>query len=417
VSYHTTKHSIGVGNLSFIYKTSHSDFWYFRYWVNEEKKYVRVSLRTKDFTEAKLRGEKKYLELIGKIHSGEKVFSITAEEQVRRFLSYQESRYKSGNATHRQLSRQQYNKYRYVMNHYLHFISPQTLISSIKPSDFVEYLNFRRAETPPPSFLTIKQEQVLIRTLFSWCRDEQLVLPTMIPRFAEFTIAPTDGKRPPFNETTYNQIITISKNWDKHAESTSDAYDRRILHHSLLAMSWYGFRPGEMRAIEWRDVRLRHDGTAIVSLRPEVTKTKKARTNIGRGDIFQRVQSFSRHTQKHDAVFGFYETPVSLNQRTHRYLKCWGELKKVVREKNPSCPIGTVDPYHFRHFYITIRLLAGDSPYDIARLCGNSVTMIEKHYDQVRDEQIAKKLLSKKVTFNKDGTVTVTEKKQEGSAL
>jgi len=43
--------------------------------------------------------------------------------------------------------------------------------------------------------------------------------------------------------------------------------------------------------------------------------------------------------------------------------------------------------------------------------------MIEKHYDQVRDEQIAKKLLSKKVTFNKDGTVTVTEKKQEGSAL
>jgi len=416
MSFHTAKHPIGVGKLSFIYKTSHSDFWYFRYWVNSEKRYVRVSLRTKDFTEAKQRGEKQYLELIGKIHSGEKVFSITAEEQVRKFLSYQESRFKTGDATHRQLSRTQYDKYRYVMNHYLSFVSPQTLISSIKPSDFVEYLNFRRAETPPPSFLTIKQEQVLIRTLFSWCRDEQLVLPTMIPRFADFTIAPTDGKRPPFNETTYNQIITISKNWYKHAESTSDAYDRRILHHSLLAMSWYGFRPGEMRAIEWRDVRLRHDGTAIVSLRPEVTKTKKARTNIGRGDIFQRVQSFSRHTQDQDLVFSFYENSDSFRQRDH-FRRRWRELKKSVRSKYPSCPIESVDPYHFRHFYITVRLLAGDSPYDIARLCGNSVTMIEKHYDQVRDEQIAQKLLSKKVTFNKDGTVTVTLKKKEGSEL
>ena len=46
------------------------------------------------------------------------------------------------------------------------------------------------------------------------------------------------------------------KNWYKQADSESESYNRRILHHSLLAMSWYGFRPGEMRQIEWRDVRL-----------------------------------------------------------------------------------------------------------------------------------------------------------------
>ena len=65
------------------------------------------------------------------------------------------------------------------------------------------------------------------------------------------------------------------------------------------------------------------------------------------------------------------------------------------------------DPYCFRHFWITVRLLAGDSPYDIARLVGNSLRMIESHYDQVRNEQIAQKILSKKVQFNPDGTVTV----------
>jgi len=60
------------------------------------------------------------------------------------------------------------------MRLYLRFVLPQTLISSIKPSDFVEYLNFRRAETPPPSFLTIKEEQTIIGSLFSRYRDKQI---------------------------------------------------------------------------------------------------------------------------------------------------------------------------------------------------------------------------------------------------
>lgn len=413
--YHRSKHPIGVGNLAFIFKTPHSGkFWQFRYWVNTEKKYVRVSLRTDDFAEAKHKAEQKYLELIGKLHSGEKIFSITAEEQVRRFLAHQEARVNMGDVSHRQLSPAQYQKYQKVMRHYLRFVSPQTGVHSLKSSRFLDYVTFRRAAEPPPSFLTIKQEQTLIATLFAWSRDEQLVPSTMTPRFADFTVAPTDGRRLPFNETTYNQIITISKNWHKHAATESDAYDRRILHHSILAMSWYGWRPGEMLQIQWRDVRLRDDGTALVVLRPEVTKTKKARTNIGRGDIFQRLQSFARQTHPTDFVFSFFAPRPSPIQRKNYFYELWGTLKALVHAKYPSCPIETVDPYHFRHFYITVHLLAGDSPYDIARLCGNSVAMIEKHYDQVRDEQIAKKLLSKKVTFNADGTVTVTELKQEG---
>lgn len=414
--YHISKHPIGVGSIAYIFKTPYSGkVWQFRCWVNTEKKYVRLSLRTDDFSEAKHKAEKKYLELIGKLHSGEKIFSITADEQVRRFLHYQEQRVKMGDGTHRQLSHGQYEKYQKVMRHYLRFVSPTTSVHSLKPSRFMEYVSFRRAAEPPPSFLTIKQEQTLIGTLFAWCRDEQLVSPTMIPRFADFTVAPTDGKRGHFDETTYNRIVMISKNWHKHAASEIDAYERRILHHSILAMSWYGWRPGEMLQIEWRDVRLRDDGTAVVELRPEVTKTKRGRRNIGRGDIFQRLLTFSRHTQPSDRVFSGYAPSSSLRSWRVRYYELWGVLKNLVHVKYPTCPIESVDPYHFRHFYITVHLLAGDSPYDIARMCGNSVAMIEKHYDQVRDEQIAKKLLSKKVHFNADGTVTVTEVKQKGA--
>jgi len=65
--FQTVKHPIGDGKLTCIYKPFRSDFWYFRHWVKPKQKYLWFSLRTKDVIEAKQRGEKRYLELMGKI--------------------------------------------------------------------------------------------------------------------------------------------------------------------------------------------------------------------------------------------------------------------------------------------------------------------------------------------------------------
>ena len=191
-----------------------------------------------------------------------------------------------------------------------------------------------------------------------------------------------------------------------------DIYDRRILHQAILCQSWYGLRTGEVLSLEWRDIKFRQDDTAVVTLRPEITKTREGRLNINRADIFRRVLEFSKHTQPTDRVFASFSNDLNLVSESSYFYRRWVELKNEIRRRYPEFDMDT-DPYCFRHFWITVRLLAGDSPYDIARLVGNSLRMIESHYDQVRNEQIAQKILSKKVKFNPDGTVTVEVVKKE----
>lgn len=393
---------IGVGRIAFIYRSSRSgNIWQYRHWINSEKKYFRISLHTTDQNDARTAAEKKFLELIGKIHSGSKVFSITAGEQVKRFLTYQESRRKDLT-----LSASQLTKYRYMTDHYLSFVGPNTTLDSISPKRFREYVHFRRRETPAPGFQTIKEEQSIIAALYRWSVEEQFVPPTMIPKFGDFKVPHTEGKREGIDEKIYNTIVTISKNWHKHTTDERDIYERKILHHAVLAQSWFGFRTGEMLGLEWRDIKFLADDTVEVTLRPEVTKTGKGRLNKGRADIFRRVQSFSVKTQPTDRIFSSFTKDSVYKTDLIYFYRRWRELKQLLKERHADFDMNT-DPYVFRHFWITIKLLAGDSPYDIARMAGNSLRMIEKHYDQVKDRQIADKLLSKKVRFNPDGTVTV----------
>lgn len=393
---------VGLGKVAFIYRNTRSGkIWQYRHWIKSERKYFRVSLHTTDLREAQQYADQQFLKLTGQIHSGSKVFSLTVAEQVKRSLAHQAERKKLG-----LISLNRLKSYKRTMGHYLKFVGENTRLGSLAMDRFRQYLPFRRAYTPPPSFLTIKQEQSTITGLWKWSIEERFVPTTEIPRFSEFKVPSHEGKRRGIDEKTYNQIITVSKNWHKHATTERDVYDRRILHHAILAQSWFGFRTGEVLSLEWRDIQFRDDDTAAVTLRPEVTKTREGRLNRNRGDIFRRVREFSRHTKETDRVFSSFSEDLSTTSETAYFYRRWVELKEEIKKRHPTFEMDT-DPYCFRHFWITVRLLAGDSPYDIARLAGNSLRMIEQHYDQVRDEQIAAKILEKKVRFNPDGTVTV----------
>lgn len=402
------KFPVGVGNIAYIYRTTRSGKVYqYRHWIKSEKKYFRISLHTQDRLEAQSRAEQQFLKLSGQIYSGIKVFSVTAHQQVQQSLAHQEERKKLGLISFNRLK-----SYKRVMGHYLKFVGENTRLGSLSIDRFREYFSFRRSYKPPPIFLTIKSEQSAIMGLWKWSIEEGFVPSTMVPKFTEFKVPAHEGKRKGIDERTYNQIVSVSKNWHRHAKTERDVYDRRILHHAILCQSWYGFRTGEILSLEWRDIKFRDDDTAVVSLRPENTKTREGRLNINRADIFRRVLEFSAHTQPTDRVFASFSNDLNPSSESTYFYRRWVELKNDVQRRYPEFDMDT-DPYCFRHFWITVRLLAGDSPYDIARLVGNSLRMIETHYDQVRNEQIAQKILSKKVKFNSDGTVTVEVVKKE----
>ena len=398
--YLTTKEAI-LGGKCFIYRNVRSGkVWQYQQWIKDEKKYIRISLKTTDREIATEIAEKKFAETLGRIHSGEKIFSITAQEFCNRYLQHLQKRVTLG-AIRASFKR----AIKYHLNHYLSFVGSETKIQSIPAEKFRDFADYRRNHTPQPGFLNVKDSQVAIGTLYRWGMEEQLITRKSLPKWSEFRIPATEGKRQGMEHNDYNKIVTVSKVWDKHGTSDRDKYERKHLHNFVVIQSWYGFRTGEVLGLVWGDVKLRDDEHAEIRIREINTKRGKARMCMGRGDIFRRIQSYSKYTSPTDHVFSSFMSGMKWN--LNEFYAKWQELIGEVMQKYPSFDTSK-SLYDLRHFYISSRLRAGDSPWLLAKYCGTSAEMIGKHYDNVTDLQVSKKILSRTMKFVGDEVIGVT---------
>jgi len=394
-----------LGGKCHIYRNVRSGkVWQYQQWVKDEKKYIRISLKTTDREIASEFAEKKFAETLGRIHSGEKIFSITTQEFCDRYLQHLEQRVTLGSI------RTSFSRaIKYHLNHYLSFVGRETKIQSIPAEKFRDFAGYRRNQIPQPGFLNIKDSQHAIGTLYRWGMDEQLITRKSLPKWAEFRIPATEGKRQGMEHGDYNKIVTVSKVWDKKGTSDRDKYERKHLHNFIVIQSWYGFRTGEVLGLVWGDVKLRDDERAEIRIREETTKRGKARMCMGRGDIFRRIQSYSKYTSLTEHVFSSFMSGRKWN--LNEFYAKWKELVGLVKQKYSTFDT-TKSLYDLRHFYISSRLRAGDSPWLIAKYCGTSAEMIGKHYDNVTDLQVSKKILSKQMKFVGDEVIGV--KSNEG---
>ena len=68
------------------------------------------------------------------------------------------------------------------------------------------------------------------------------------------------------------------------------------------------------------------------------------------------------------------------------------------------------DLYSLRHFFITSHLIASQiSVYDLAKYCGTSLQQISNTYDNVKMEEISKKLLSYEFKFDKNNNIMLDD--------
>ena len=395
-----TKVSI-LGGKCHIYRNVRSgNVWQYQQWITDEKRYIRLSLKTTDRELATERAEKKFAETLGRIHAGEKIFSLTAQEFCDRYLQHLQQRVILG-AIRASFAR----VVKYHLNHYLAFVRHETKIQSIPAEQFRDFAQFRRQQTPQPGFLNIKDTQAAISTLYRWGVTEQLVTQKSMPKWAEFRIPATEGKRQGMTIDDYNKVITVSKVWDRKGTTDRDTYIRKSLHHFMLIQSWYGFRTGEVLGLLWSDVKLRTDGHAEVRIREVTTKRGKGRMCMGRGDVFHRIQAYSHYTAPTDHVFSSFTS--GSKWEPNEFYATWQALVRDVSHKYPAFDT-TKSLYDLRHFYISSRLRGGDSPWLIAKYCGTSAEMIGKHYDNVTDLQVSKKILSKTLKFVGDEVIGVT---------
>ena len=399
----TEIHPVLGGKCSVFRTTVSGDIWQFQMWLPNEKKWLRKSLRTTIRQEAEALAEKQWTETIGKITVGMKIFSIIAKELVEKYLADLEERVKQG------LNREStLHLRRSWLQHYLTFIGQNTKVQSVPPEKFEFFLRWHRSQQPTPSLQYTKGHQTLMMIMYRWAVNKKLLPAELLPKFSKVQVPKGQGKRQGMNEHEYKMIMEVSKRWHTKTTNPNEQYERKQLHNFILLQGWYGTRTCETLGLRWKDVTFGKDDTAVLNIREETTKRNKNRKVTGtRKDVFERVRSYSRHTNPDDHIFSSYRD----GKRWSPYRK-WCELRGEVKEKYPNFN-PNITLYDLRHFWISSRLRIGESPWAISRYVGNSPEMITKHYDNVTDDQVGKSIISKRLHFKDDEVFAVPVKKGE----
>jgi hypothetical protein len=123
-----------------------------------------------------------------------------------------------------------------------------------------------------------------------------------------------------------------------------------------------------------------------------------------RGDVFQRIKSYSNYTEKDDFVFSVYDKNEVISKR--RLYTVFNQLRELVSTIHSDFD-NTKSLYSLRHFWITIRILAGLNVYDIAKISGTSLVQIQKHYDAATSLITSKKMNKNSLRFDEHGDVVI----------
>ena len=76
------EHDVLNGKAKLLRVRASGDVWQLRMWVQHEGKYIRKSLKTRDFETALKKGEEIVFQTLSDVASGRKIFGITLGELV-----------------------------------------------------------------------------------------------------------------------------------------------------------------------------------------------------------------------------------------------------------------------------------------------------------------------------------------------
>lgn len=389
-----------------IYRTN-SKVWQYQLWIKEEQKYVRESLQTDDKESAVNKATERFIYYRSRILKNEKVFSITSSELRDDFLIYIQNQ-----VDNQQLSKGRQSNIKTFTKHYLKFVNEKSKIQNIPPKFFRDYLTFRRTSKSDILVSVVINESVTIKQMYRFGVDKGHINSDYCPDFGVMKKPQDEGIRDSFTIDEYGMLINISKNWYKDksiVDNEEEKYYRRLCNDFILVMANAGFRTQEVRLLKWKDIKKISETDkgvyAEVIVRAENTKIRKSRTlEMRRGDVFQRIKSYSNYTEKDDFVFSVYDKNEVISKR--RLYTVFNQLRELVSTIHSDFD-NTKSLYSLRHFWITIRILAGLNVYDIAKISGTSLVQIQKHYDAATSLITSKKMNKNSLRFDEHGDVVI----------
>jgi integrase len=380
-----------------IYRMSRSgDVYQCRIWVQDEKKYVRKSLKTKDLATARIRGDKLIFQTLSDVASGRKLFGISLGELVDLYLEYRRADIKSGAITEGRFTTIQ-SQCRALLR-----TKPRsTKIAELDENSFYEWRQMRLNDNPSITIVTIRNETATIGQIFDFAyRNGYSHFPTMY--FRPIKISRGDiGKRDSFTLEEYNKMVGFLRTYasKSYCPDDEERTERQKVRDYILTLSNTLMRTGELRQLRWKDVLSYEDlvddarqKICVVKLhiRKEITKVRRERTILVRGgEYLKRLRSYSAFTEPTDLLFTNKTGTHPL--WTRELYKHWDVVMKSIGIEDHS--ERKLSYYSLRHFGITMRMKSGAPIADVAAVAGTSVAHIETHYRHIDDDVMIKTAL------------------------
>jgi integrase len=385
------QHTI-LGGKVHVYKRPNSSQWQCSTYLAGKNR--RVTTHEDSLAKAKEIAEDWYLQLRGKLKSGElkseKTFGEASDQFLREFEII----------TQGQRSAIYVKAHQYRMSaHLVPFFGPLG-VSEVTAGKVQEYRIHRHEQAmarrgKPPARSTIHQEIVVLRqTLKTAIRHGWL---DRLPDLSEpYRSSPKISHRAWFSPEEYKKLYTATRNRAHEPLNPRYKWESEQLHDYVLFMVNTGLRPDEARQLQFRDVTIvKDDGMDEKILEIEVRGKRGVgycKSMPGAVRPFERLKSRprparldepgregelpktaatapaqSRLPQPADPIF-----PKSHRELFNAILD--EEGLKTDREDQPRTA------YSLRHTYICLRLMEGADIYQIAKNCRTSVEMIEKYY-------------------------------------
>ena len=399
-----------------IYKRG--DIWQFRYWLEKERRYVRLSLKTKNIDVAIEKAKKHFVKIKSETDSGTTYYSKTAKDGVLMYLEYRKGHIES--RTTKSIVKGRYGTIRSHLDHWLDFIERDTKLKELDRDSCADYAKTREnpSATKTIALSTISGEQSTINSMMKWLHKKGEVY---IDGFDFETISirntPEEAvRRSSFtDEEVWAFRLAIPKYIEEAMKDLTDLENKaRVLSgHYLLISSICGLRTGEQKQLKWKDITFQNQTInkeeidfVKINVRKETSKVRKSRVvKIRDMEYFHNLFNLTTPTHSkqpygENFIFSFNGINV-VSQRavTHHF-------KKILEAAEIDVGKRKLVPYSFRHYFITNRIKAGLSYKAVADMCGTSRAQIEKTYYHIDEDILTTQAMAGYYTI--DGMIVPT---------
>ncbi len=369
-----------------LFRRGQSGNWQVKIWIRENNKYFRKSLRTRDENLARTLAEDEYLEIKSKRRSGEKIFDITLHKVIDEWLETQKALIGIDKTEGRYLTIVS------QCNWLKKFISDKNFkIKDVSSSLFMNYYSFRRKQTNDRvQNVTLVNERATINAVFKYAIKNGYLSAIFQ---AEFPIIKKNARRR--EALTINEYRTITNfmKSKKFLDEDDNLKVRHFIRDFTLLLSNTGLRFGEARRLKWRHVKIvrgkdEKKSLCEIRLSADMTKNRKDRVVQGRrGDVLERIRSYSNYTKSNDFVF---VDNVSGNELGRDYYyRAW---KFMLNETGLKDGDKEISYYNLRHTYATWRLYAGMNSRALCENLGTGLQSLEQHYGQMKTRMMRDEL-------------------------